>query len=55
MVTHEEGCQIFLSPTYQNEEKYAKGAQNIPNGRKIDQLSIKYTNIVNLPKVGFLV
>jgi hypothetical protein len=43
-------------------EKYIKWLQNVPNGRKIDQMAIKYTNIFhcktlqNLPKLGlFLV
>jgi hypothetical protein len=41
--------------------KYTRWLQNTPNGRKIDQMAIKYTNIShrkalqNLPKVGFLV
>jgi hypothetical protein len=41
--------------------KYKERPQNIPNGRKIDQMAIKYTNIFhrksfqNLPKLGFLV
>jgi hypothetical protein len=39
--------------------KYTEWPQNIPDGRKIDQLAIKYTNIIhckilqNLPKLGF--
>jgi hypothetical protein len=42
-------------------EKYTKLPQNILNGCKIDQISIKYTNIFlcktlqKLPKFGFLV
>jgi hypothetical protein len=56
-----QGCQIFLGPKYQNGEKYTKLPQNISNGRKIDQMVIKYTKIFhsktlrNLPKLGFLV
>jgi hypothetical protein len=44
---------------YQMITKYIKWLQNIPNGRNIDQLAIKYTNIFhcktlqNLPKMGF--
>jgi hypothetical protein len=40
---------------------YTKRPQNIPNGCKIDQMAINYTNIFhckalqNLPKVGFSV
>jgi hypothetical protein len=41
--------------------KYTKCPHNTPNGRKIDQMEIKYTNTVhyktleNLPELGFLV
>jgi hypothetical protein len=41
--------------------KYTKWPHNIPNGRKIYQMAIKYTNIFygktlqNLTKLGFLV
>jgi hypothetical protein len=35
-----QGCQIFLGKTYQNG---IKRPQNIPNGRKIYQMIIKYT------------
>jgi hypothetical protein len=44
----DQGCQIFLGPKYQNGGKYTKLPQNIPsglNGRKIDQMVIKYTKI----------
>jgi hypothetical protein len=57
----EQVCQIFLDAKYQNGEKYTKLAQNISNGRKIGQMSIKYTNtlhcktLLNLPKFRFLV
>jgi hypothetical protein len=46
---------------YQITTKYTKWPQNIPNGLKIDQMVIKYTEILNsntlqnLPKFGFLV
>jgi hypothetical protein len=63
-----QGCRIFLGTIYQNEETYTKLPQNIPNGhkitsngRKIDQICIKYTNILHcktlqiLPKLQFLV
>jgi hypothetical protein len=46
---------------YQITLKYLKWPQHIPNGRKIDHTTIKYTNIFhrktlqNLPKLGFLV
>jgi hypothetical protein len=65
--TMSRGCQIFLGPKYQNWEKYTKLPQNIPdghkisNGRKIDQMVIKYTKIFhsktlqNIPTLGFLV
>jgi hypothetical protein len=54
-----QGCQIFLDTTYQNEEKFAKLSQNIPHSPKIDQSTIKYTNILHcktlkdLPNLGF--
>jgi hypothetical protein len=51
-LTVTQGCQIFLGTIYQNGEKYTrfttkytKLPQTILNGRKIDQMSIKYTNI----------
>jgi hypothetical protein len=62
-----QGCQIFLGTTHQNGQMYQKGGKytkwpyNMPIGRKIDQIAIKYTNIFhcetlqNLPKLGFLV
>jgi hypothetical protein len=64
-----QGCQIFLCTRYQNGKMYtyqiiinvSKWPQNIPYGRKTDQIVIKYTNIFhcktlqNLPKLGFLV
>jgi hypothetical protein len=42
-------------------QKYTKRPYNIPNGSKIDQMDIKFTNIFlyktlrNLPKLGVLV
>jgi hypothetical protein len=56
-----QGCQIFLGATYQNGKNVPKWPQNIPNGCKIDEMSIKFTNIFycktlqNLPKLEFLV
>jgi hypothetical protein len=58
-----QGCQIFLGTTCQNGKnqitmKYTQRPQNIPNGHKIDQMSITYSNIFhwetlqNLPKSG---
>jgi hypothetical protein len=44
------GLPYFLGTTYQNGEKYTKLPQNIPNGCKIDQMSIKYTQ--HLPLQG---
>jgi hypothetical protein len=46
---------------YQITTTYTKWSQNRPNGRKIDQTAIKYTNIFHckslkkLPKSGFWV
>jgi hypothetical protein len=62
-----QGCQIFLDTMYQNVIKDTKLPQhyqmalNIPNDRKLFQMTIKYTSIFqskalqNLPKLGFLV
>jgi hypothetical protein len=36
-----QGCQIFLGSKYQNGKKYTKLTRTIPNGRKMDQVSIK--------------
>jgi hypothetical protein len=42
------------------DEKYTKWTKNIPNGRKIFQMTIKYISIshsqalLNIPKYGFL-
>jgi hypothetical protein len=58
-------CQIFLGTTYQNGEKhtkmtikytriaikYTKMPQNIPNGRKIVQMAVQYTNIVHCKSI----
>jgi hypothetical protein len=40
---HEQDCQIFLSTCYQNREKCTKWTQNLPNGFKISQMSVKYS------------
>jgi hypothetical protein len=63
-VTKGHGCQIFLGTTYQNGKnivpiyqmsiKYSKCPQTIPNGCKIDQMSIKYNQHLTLqypPKI----
>jgi hypothetical protein len=48
-----QDCQIFLGTTYQNgknipnDHKYTRWPQNIPNGRKIKPMAIKYTYIFN--------
>jgi hypothetical protein len=47
-----QGCQIYLGTIYQNEGRFVNWPYtipdgqliHIPNGRKIDQVSIKYTN-----------
>jgi hypothetical protein len=36
-----QGCQIFLGPKYQNEEKYTKLPQNLPNGHTIFPMAVK--------------
>jgi hypothetical protein len=38
-----QGCQIFLGTTYQNGNKLPKSPQNIPNGHKIYEMAVKYT------------
>jgi hypothetical protein len=56
-----QGCRIFLSAKYQHGGKYTKWPQPLFNGRKIDQMVLKYTKIFhcqtiqNIPKLGFLV
>jgi hypothetical protein len=40
-LAHEQGCQIFLGPKYQNGEKYIKLPQNIPKGHKIFLMAVK--------------
>jgi hypothetical protein len=65
-----QGCQIFLDTIYQNGEKCTKLTQqylmtikyaHISNGRRIFQMTLRYTNIFNskalqnLPKLGYLV
>jgi hypothetical protein len=62
----DQGCQIFSWYNIPKLEKYNQFTlnytnlpQNIPNGRKMDQMAIKYLNIFhfrilqNLPKLGF--
>jgi hypothetical protein len=52
-LTHDkkQGCHIFVGTIYQKGGKCTKlpqniqWLQNVPNGRKIDEMSIKYTNI----------
>jgi hypothetical protein len=34
--------QIFIGTRYQNWKKCTKGTQNVPNGYKISQMSLKY-------------
>jgi hypothetical protein len=36
-----QGCQIFLGTTHQNGKKHIK---DIPNGRQIFQMAMKYKN-----------
>jgi hypothetical protein len=59
-----QGCQIFPGTSYQNGKnidlQYTKSPHNLPIGRKMDQMVIKYANISNckalqnLPKLTFL-
>jgi hypothetical protein len=37
---HCRGCQIFLGAAFQNEKKYTKWPQTIPNIRKIYQMAL---------------
>jgi hypothetical protein len=37
----QQGCQIFLGPTYQNEENYTKVPQNVSNGHNIFPMAVK--------------
>jgi hypothetical protein len=37
----QQGCQIFLCTTYQNEINTPKWPQYIPNGQKIFQMAVK--------------
>jgi hypothetical protein len=39
----DQRCQIFLCTAYQNEEKYTKLPQNIPNGHIRYQMAANYT------------
>jgi hypothetical protein len=43
-----QGCQIILGTTYQNSEKFIRWPQNVPNGHKIAQISVKYYKYVNI-------
>jgi hypothetical protein len=38
-----QGCQIFHCARDQNRKKCTKYTQNVPNGHKISQMSIKYS------------
>jgi hypothetical protein len=38
-----QDCQIFLGTWYQNPGKCTKWTQNVPNGHKISQTSLKYS------------
>jgi hypothetical protein len=40
-IGHRQGCQNFLSPKYQNGEKYTELSQNIPNGHRIFIMAVK--------------
>jgi hypothetical protein len=44
-----------LGKNITNDPNYTKRPYIIPNGHKIFQMVITYTNIYNLPKLGFLV
>jgi hypothetical protein len=50
-----------MGKKYQMTTKYTKWPKNIFNGRKIDQMDLKYakifhcTTLQNVPKLGFLV
>jgi hypothetical protein len=61
---HNTVARFFLvqnTKTGKNIPNYHKIYQSVSNGRKIDQMVIKYTKIAhsktlqNLPKLGFLV
>jgi hypothetical protein len=39
-----QGCQIFIYLIYQNGGKIYQTATKLPNGRKIYQMAIEYTN-----------
>jgi hypothetical protein len=52
VTVQKQSCQIFLGATYQNGENvpndhklYEMATKYIPEGRKIDQIAIKYTKI----------
>jgi hypothetical protein len=47
-ISMDQGCHIFLGIIYQN-------GKNIPNGHKMYQMAIKYTNIFHyIPKLAVL-
>jgi hypothetical protein len=50
--SRQQGCQIFLNKTYQNGKYHTKWQQNIPNGRTIFALAIKYIDIFLLTFQG---
>jgi hypothetical protein len=41
LAASDQGCQIFLGITYQNGKNIPKRPQNIPNGYKIYQITVK--------------
>jgi hypothetical protein len=41
--TFVRGCQIYLGTWYQNRIKCTKCTQNVPNGQKISQMSVKHS------------
>jgi hypothetical protein len=38
-----QGCQIFLGTLYHTRKKCTKWTQNLTNGHKISQMSIRYS------------
>jgi hypothetical protein len=40
---HNQVCQILLCTWYPNRKKCTKWTQNIPNDKKISQMSVKYS------------
>jgi hypothetical protein len=55
----DQRCQIFLGETHRKGKIYSKWPQRIPNGRKIYQMTVKYTKrfhskaFLNISKLGF--